>query len=87
MTDMKTKKQLLQKIMDIRKWRDTVIIQETPQSKKKRIIVCNAMILSLQSAIGYKIAIRYWCCRCGFFHINLKCPKCGNNQVISKLEG
>ena len=82
---MKTKAEIKAKIKEIMHARDTADIGVQPYARNYRQ-ACNIALLGLRYALGYKQQPYYWCVSCSYAHKNVKCPKCGNENLIERGE-
>lgn len=79
---MKRRAEIIEKIKQIRQWRDNSPIV-TPALRERHKQACNLLIFGLRFALGYKIGSRYWCIKCAYPHKNVRCPKCGNSSLMA----
>lgn len=77
---MRTKAEILAKIVKIREWRDNSGI-EVKTYKRQHQQACNLIIMGMRYALGYKAEALFWCVCCALYHKNLKCPYCGNETL------
>ncbi len=77
---MKTKAEIKQYIKKLTEMRDNAFMVNI-EGRARYQQAINFMITGLKYALGYKLDTYYWCTKCSIAHRNVRCSKCGNDNL------